>query len=304
MQLKGTHRSMHPREVREEAGDNATSNKLTLVAGKLVRFVMSVTESQNTIISKGRLQKRIKEITEREQCGSVSLIKVLKKTDEMLNDIYGYTLQGLPLRGSTASDRQVSTQEQPGSRGQYYILLDNKKPISALDDFVFSQEVNNYVHAIQDGQYIGNKLDLEVSNTLASKLKCDSDIAVKGLLSVVLCVIFFSNNHAIQQELYEHLEKFGIPTDGSNIPIVDITILELLRLFEKQEYIARNVEHSGAELEVEIYRIGRRTKAEFPAESLVHFVRVLMGIAEEQAPNLKQDIERNIADSYAATSSS
>ncbi|QLL33434.1 hypothetical protein HG536_0E03450 [Torulaspora globosa] len=278
-----------------------TPNKTTLVAGKLVRFIMSVAESQNTTISRSRLQKRAKEISEKEECGSVSFNEVLKEVNRMLGDIYGYELKNLPPRSVNLTGRQAATQDQSASKPQHYILLDNKRPMTNLDDLIFSQQVNNYMQMIQDGQYIGGRLNYETTHTLNNKLGCDSDIALKGLLCIILCVVLFSKNHVLQQELCEHLESFGVATDGSNIPIVNLSFPELLRLFEKQEYLIKEVERSGPELDVEIYRIGRRTQVEFPLESLVHLVMDLMSVTDEQAPGLRQDIERNIADSYATT---
>ncbi|QLQ80992.1 hypothetical protein HG537_0E03470 [Torulaspora globosa] len=267
--------------------------KITLVAGKLVRFIMSVAESQNTTISRGRLQKRAKEICEKEECGSVPFKEVLKKADRMLDDIYGYELKSLPPRSGT--------QDHTASKAQHYILLDKKKPIATLDELVFSHQVTNYMRTIQDGEYIGGKLNYETTNTLANRVGCDADIALKGLLCVVLCIVLFSKNHILQQELCEQLQTFGVPTDGSNIPIINMTFQDLLRLFEKQEYLIKEVERSGPELEVEIYRIGRRTQVEFPLESLVQLVMELIDVTDDQVPNLTQDIQRNIADSYAMT---
>lgn len=276
----------------QEEVHNSASNKVTLVAGKLVRFVLSVAESQNAIITRSRLQKRTKEITDKEECGSVTLNAVLKETNRLLGDIYGYELKSLPPRGVAPAGGQAVT-------AQHYILLDKKPPVAALDDFMFSQGVNTYLHTVQDGQYIGGRLNLETTNTITNKLGCDADTTQKGLLCVILCVVLFSKNHILQQELYEQLAKFGVPTDGSLIPIINVSILELLNLLVKQEYLEREVERSGAELEVEIYRTGRRTRAEFPLESLLRLVMELMDVTEEQAPGLRQDIERNIADSYA-----
>lgn len=290
---------MGPRDELQDT--NGTPNKTTLVAAKLVRFILSVAESQNTTISRGRLQKRAKEVSEKEECGSVSFNEVLKEANRMLGDIYGYELKSLPPRSVNLSGRQAATQDQPASKPQHYILLDKKKPIPALEQLIFSQQVNNYEQTIQDGQYIGGRLNYETTNTLANELGCDADIALKGLLCIVLCVVLFSKNHVLQQELSEHLESFGVPTDGSSIPIVNLSFQDLLRLFEKQEYLTKQVERSGPDLEVEIYRIGRRTQAEFPLESLLHLVMELMSVTDDQAPNLRQDIERNIADSYATT---
>lgn len=279
----------------------STVSKVTLLARKLARVVLSVVESQNTIINRPRLQKMAKEIAEKEEYGTVRFNEIFQEMNAILNDVYGYELKTLPPRvANPAGDQPDSS----STKTQRYILLDNNASIDQLNDLILAQNESIYVQTIQNGEYIGDRLAFESTNTIDNKLSVDQDQTFKGLLSVILCTVLFSKNNILQQELFEHLQKFGVPTDGSPIPIINIPILELLKTLDKLEYLSRHQEHTDLDLETVTYRIGRRTQAEFPLDSLVLLIRNVMGITEQQAPNLREDIRKNVADAYPSSNNS
>lgn len=281
-------------------GTDSTTRKPTLVARRLARIVLSVAESQNTIIGRARLQKITKEICESEEYGTVKFSQVFEELNVILTGVYGFALEPLPARmGGTAHPQHESST----ARAQRYILLNKNEPNTSLDDFMLAQSEYTYMQAIQDGEYVGDRLGLESTNTVCNKPGNDQDQALKGLLTIIICIILFSKNNILQQELFEHLLKFGVPIDGTPIPIINMSVLELLKTLDKLEYISGYQERPDLELETVIYRIGRKTQAEFPLESLVLLIRRVMGITERQSPNLRQDIQKHIADAYPAASS-
>lgn len=282
-------------EQPQNGGTYSTTTKTTLVARKLARVVLSVVESQNTIISRSRLQKMAKEIAEKEECGMVRFPAVLAEVNMILDDVYGYELRALPPRVLNPAG---NSQDVSLTRAMRYILLSKNEPVAQLDDLVIAQSESNYVQTIQDGQYIGDRLGLPATNTVSNRLGLDQDQVMKGLTAVILCIVLFSKNNIIQQELLEHLQKFGVSTDGSPIPVINMPVLDLLRTLDRLEYLSSHQEHSDLDLETVTYRVGRRTQAEFPLDSLVLLIRNVMGITEQQSPKLREDIEKNIADAY------
>lgn len=283
--------------------DDYNVNKTTLVARKVVRFILSNIESQNTILSRNRLQNVIREVSQQENCVRVSFTLLFDEINKILRDVYGYELRGLPPRfsGSTVASSAGQTtglDEQSNAKAQHFIVLNDMPFIASLDNFKLGQSVKTYEELIVNGEYVGDDMSFESENTVNTKLNVDQDLALKGLLSVILCIILFSKNNILQGELTKYLEAFGVPIDGSKIPILKLSIEELLKLLDRLEYIVKLEEKSDMEGDTVSYRIGRRTQAEFELDSLVTLVQEVMGLSEGQYSTLKEDIEKSIADSY------
>ncbi|EHN03018.1 Nse3p [Saccharomyces cerevisiae x Saccharomyces kudriavzevii VIN7] len=257
------------------------------VARKAVRYVLSRAESQNSIITRNKLLSVIHDTAQEENAAKLSFGVMFMDINAILDNVYGFQLIGLPSKNnistggnSSNNNTNKSIDEPLGHRAQRFILLNNAPYLKNLDDFKLLQSVRTYDQLIVNGEYVGDDIGLESTNTLESKLSTDQDLVYKGVLSVVLCVIFFSKNNILHQELIKYLETFGIPSDGSKIPILNTPIEDLIKTLEKREYIAKLEEKSDTDGEVISYRIGRRTQAEFGLKSLEVLVQEIMGLEE------------------------
>ena len=226
----------------------------------------------------------------------------------ILWNVYGFQLQGLQSKnnmnignnsGNNNNNTNKSMTEPMGHRAQKFILLNNVPYSKVFEDFKLLRSARTYEELVVNGEYIGDDIGLESSNTLESKLSTDQDLVYKGVLSVILCIIFFSKNNILHQELIKFLEAFGIPSDGSKISILNITIEDLIKTFERREYIVKLEEKSDTVGEVISYRIGRRTQAEFGLGSLEILVQEIMGLEKDQSKSLYDDIIKSIGDSYS-----
>ncbi|CAI4058760.1 hypothetical protein SKDZ_04G4880 [Saccharomyces kudriavzevii ZP591] len=276
------------------------------VARKAVRYVLSRAESQNSIITRNKLLSVIHDTAQEENAAKLSFGVMFMDINAILDNVYGFQLIGLPSKNnistggnSSNNNTNKSIDEPLGHRAQRFILLNNAPYLKNLDDFKLLQSVRTYDQLIVNGEYVGDDIGLESTNTLESKLSTDQDLVYKGVLSVVLCVIFFSKNNILHQELIKYLETFGIPSDGSKIPILNTPIEDLIKTLEKREYIAKLEEKSDTDGEVISYRIGRRTQAEFGLKSLEVLVQEIMGLEEDQSKSLHDDIVKSIGDSYS-----
>lgn len=284
------------------------------VARKVVRYILSRGESQNSIITRTKLQSVIHDAAQEENVTKLSFSKMFMDINTILDNIYGFQLTGLPSKNSistggnnnntTATNNNNTSanklmDEPLGHRSQRFILLNNAPYLKSFDDFKLLQSIRTYEELVVNGEYVGDDIGLESSNTLESKLSTDQDLAYKGILTVILCIIFFSKNNILHQELIKILETFGIPSDGSKIPILNSTIDDLIKALERREYIIKLEEKSDTDGEVISYRIGRRTQAEFGLGSLEILVQEIMGLEEEQARSLRDDIVKSVGDSYS-----
>lgn len=268
-----------------------------IIARELVRFLLSQTESQPTVITRNRIVNAIKEIAERVNGGRQQFKKVYDLVNMILFDIYGFNLVGLPPK---ADDKQHVQELNPVDqhKATHFILLNKLDAAPQFDMFKLEQNANVYNEVVINEEYMGNDMSIPSDNTLLDKLDTDSGMVLKGLLSVVISVILFSKNNLLIDELQLYMQGFGVPTDGRPIPIVDMNFVELLKLFEKSEYILKIEEKSDIEGESIIYKIGRRTTAEFPLESLTAMVGDLMQVDPAELPELLQDVQAGIGNCY------
>ncbi|EJS42264.1 nse3p [Saccharomyces arboricola H-6] len=297
----------------DDSNADATEDLVTLkiirenpVARRVVRYILSKGESQNSILTRTKLQSVIHDAAQEENVTKLSFSKMFMDINAILNNVYGFQLTGLPSKNSISTGNNNNnnntnkTADEPlGHRAQRFILLNDIPFSKDFNDLKLSQSIRTYEEQIVNGEYIGDDIGLESSNTLENKLSTDQDLVYKGVLSVTLCIIFFSRNNILHQELVKFLETFGIPSDGTKIPILNTTVDDVIKLFEKREYITKLEEKSDTDGDVIAYRIGRRTQAEFGLRSLEKLVQEVMGLEEEQSKSLHDDIAKSIGDSYS-----
>lgn len=284
--------------------------KLTKVARRIVRFVLSTATSDKTILSREKLVKCIHEVSKEEGVSRVQFPKVYPIVNELLFDILGYELRGIspkltrptdtvPTSSNDQASRQQANRENSyGSRATHFILLNKLPYMPHFSSFKIAQASKTYQDEIVDSQYIGDDMDVASQNTITSKLNVDQDMVMKGLLSVILLTILFSKNNILHSELLDTLETMGVPVDGTDIPILGINIDALLKILERREYIIKFEEQGESETAIALYKIGRRTKHEFDLDSLTLMTRELMGLSDEQSVSLRDDIRKVLGDAY------
>lgn len=304
--------SVTPVAIEETSIDIYGTSKIVVVARAATRFLLSQTEATNNVITRTKLQTVIKEVSKRENCPRYTFKQVYEVINLILMDIYGYVLHALPPKpnvqktakntGNTTTpangNGSVKDETKAGHRADHFILLKNLPQAPNFDEFKLLQNIRVYDEMIVNEEYIGDDMSLPSNNTLENKLSVDQDTVMQGLLAVTLTIVLFSKNNILQQELMTNLNSFGIPTDGTRIPILNWTIDEFLKSLEKSEYIVKLEEKSDLDEESILYRIGRRTQAEFTVENLTSMVREITGLDHKQAPTLLNDIQLSIGDAY------
>ncbi|AQZ15940.1 NSE3 (YDR288W) [Zygosaccharomyces parabailii] len=274
------------------------TNRAVLVARKVVRFVLSASESQNVVFGKTRLQTVAKDASQQENCPRIQFAQLLNQVNSILKDIYGYELVGLPPRQTSvarASPRKAG-EDKIGSKASRFILLNIMPLLPELEELRSEQCSSLYKGFLFNRDHFEDNLN--GIRTIESALETHQDLVFKGLLTVILSIILFSKNNILQQELFKLLESYGVPTDGTRIPVLDWTIDELMKSLDRKEYVLKLEENSEVEGDVTSYRIGRRTQLEFSIDALVEMVRQVLGLDDGLLARLKEDIKKNIGDSY------
>lgn len=290
-------------------------DKKTLVARRVARLILSNTEANSTIITRAKLTNTIRDACQAENTGSVKFEQVFQELNVIFGDIYGFKLLGLqpksnkdkkPGKNSSSGNDHVAGAQATGfvdlkSKAQSFILINAlPSPPPRYGNFLLSQCTKPYSERIINEEYMGHDMSIASENTLDNKLSTDLLLVLQGLTSVVIAVVLFSSNNILQQELEQHLAKFGIPTDGLRIPIVDLTFEELIKLLDRKEYIVRIEERSkDGNQETVSYRIGRRTQIEFDKDSLLAMCQELMGLDPAQSSQIQESIELAVGDAYA-----
>lgn len=277
------------------------NSKLVLVARSAIRFLLSQAESSNTVITRTRLLNVIKEVSRRENCPRYTFKQVYEVINLILMDIYGYTLYALPPKPNFQKGNNKpngSSEDKTGHKADHFILLNKLPNAPNFNEFKLLQNIRIYDETVINEEYMGNDMSLPSNNTLENKLSVDQDTIMHGLIGVTLTIILFSKNNILHQELMNRLNTFGVPTDGTRIPILNWTIEEFLKMLERSEYIIKLEEKSDLEEESILYRVGRRTQAEFTLENLTAMVREITGLDSQQAPSLMDDIKLTIGDAY------
>ncbi|CCE63305.1 hypothetical protein TPHA_0E02130 [Tetrapisispora phaffii CBS 4417] len=301
----------------------ATDIKIVHIAHAMIRYILSVATNTNTVITRSRLQDKIRDLKIKENAPNVKFELIFERINAILLDVYGYKLIGYQSSSShqhtenSNGETNTESNAKEGSdadeienknvvsdkfahRSNSFILINNLKYVHSFESFISLQKSLQYRKTIVDGEYIGNDNDQPASQTLDNSIGTDKLLAMNGILAIVISMIAFSKNNILHNELTGYLQQFGIPIDDTaNIPILEMKFSELLKVFVKREYVAKIEENSSMEGDIVTYRLGRRTKAEFPIKSLVSMVQTILNIPNEQLPNLKKDIIKNIGDTYS-----
>ncbi|AAS50246.1 AAL120Cp [Eremothecium gossypii ATCC 10895] len=279
----------------------------------VVRFVLSQCESQvrSTVLTKTRFTNAARDIAAAENITTTKYAKIFDEANAVLEEVYGFRLVGIPNKKS-ASNKASRTGDaeaadgDPGStpitdlgfKGDRFILCSTIKAPPAYMQMVLDQSRQLYVKRLGSGQY---EPGTETDHTLTSQFDTDQILALQGIMAVVICIILFSKNNALEQELLTHLAKFGIPTDGYAVPIINMRIQDVLSYMVRLEYIQRTApaaSETGA-LDSIFYSVDRRTQVEFPQESLVEMCQRLLGLEQTAVQSLRESIALSIGDAYS-----
>ena len=293
------------------------NSKLDNVAYRLVGFILSSTEQGNSVLGRAKLQKAIKQYASNENVVRCPMSDVLLKVNQILDDTYGFELIGVSTNKTTSQADQSgrstpiaiadSTKSIKSSDINYFVLRNKLKPITAVENFkielakeayetFLSKELGENEDYNSDGENIIPQS--QINATLSSDYEIKDSLVLKGILSVMLCIILFSKNNLLERDLYEELKNFGI-SENNPIPLLDMSIDSVLRIFVNQQYIDKRDQNTETGNVITTYHIGRRTKYEFDFDSVVLLVKEIMDIDVTKEERLKRDVKRALADSYS-----
>ncbi|SMN20824.1 similar to Saccharomyces cerevisiae YDR288W NSE3 Essential subunit of the Mms21-Smc5-Smc6 complex [Maudiozyma saulgeensis] len=306
-------------------GTAAVESKIAIITIRLTRYILAHSESQNTIISRDKLLKTLRDFYKEENCRPVVFAVIFDQVNQVLSETYGYELRGIEAKSKTAkgkaqdnsgsmtqgggdpssiSGTTVTDAATPslGAKATHFILLNKLAYLSHFENFKLDQTIGLYNDTIDQDEYIGDDMSRSNVNTLESRLGVDQEMALQGITCLFLCIILFSKNNILHQEIIVYLSKFGIPVDGTEIPIIGMSLDDFIKHIEKKEYIVKLEEkptgndNSSNMTGITIYRIGRRTKYEFDVSSLVKMLEQIMGITVDNT--LLEDIKKSVGNAY------
>lgn len=267
-----------------------SDSKLASVAKIMVRGILSYTENQNTIIPRSRLTQLLKD-AKKINNSKDTLQNTLEAVNTILEYVYGMhlveipsniaklnstnaaTATGMSSNNSTSDPGNANTDHKKGT-ATHFILLDCLPESLQLENLVELQNSCQYDNAILNGQYITR--DMETHNTTSPTLSTEQELTLQGLTCICMCFTAFSNNRVLEEELSKFLQNFGVPTDGTPIPIIDMPIDDLFIWFTKKEYLAKSQEDSETEGTVTAYQMGRRALLEFTPENIAKMAKDLL----------------------------
>lgn len=128
-----------------------------------------------------------------------------------------------------------------------------------------------------------------------------------------MSLTLLSHNNLLHTELARHLRAFGVPADGTPIPVLQCSLELLLRRLERSGYIARHEEAGGEAApaaaaapdalpgeRVVVYRVGPRSAAEFGAAGLARLLQTLMGVAGDAAETVAREVLQMCGDTVGS----
>ncbi|CUS23708.1 LAQU0S11e02476g1_1 [Lachancea quebecensis] len=296
------------------------NEKTVVVAKRVLRRFLSLCESQSTIISRAKLSTIIREVSSEENTRTIKFGAIYKAMNSLLRNSFGYQLWGLyskPSKSTKGGKRSGTSRDHTpedtefGNNGNavnlkekaHFFMLVSDLPEApvAFRSLLLEEGAKLYEDRFVDDNYIGNDLSMQAQDSFENAVATDESLVAQGLTFVILVLILFSKNSILHQELVQHLLKFGIPQDGQNIPVIDMTLNEFLNLLIKREFIHRTEERAqDGTQEVSFYRIGRKTQLEFDKKSLLAMCFEIMEPDAAQMAQLEKSIELSIADAYGA----
>ncbi|KAL3231187.1 Non-structural maintenance of chromosome element 3 [Nakaseomyces bracarensis] len=285
------------------------SGKLYNVACRTVGYILSISEQNSSVISRGKLQKAVKTFATAENLPRCPLADLLVVVNEQLDSVFGYELVGISDTKVNTISTKLEIQTRPVKENavkskdiNYFALLNKLKPMEVLETFKMQQATYEYMKHIVEPYETGDSDegdgdDMAINNTINSQFETQENLMMKGILSVVLCIILFSRNNVLETDLYAQLKKFGISENGA-VPNLDLILDDILKIFISQQYIEK-VEQSAETGGVLVtYHIGRRTRYEFDFDSLLNLIKHIMDLDASKDERLTRDIKRALADSY------
>ncbi|CDO93669.1 unnamed protein product [Kluyveromyces dobzhanskii CBS 2104] len=284
------------------------------IGNSMLRYVLAQCESQtgNTVISRSKMTQKLKDINDEENTKPVPFSAIYSYIDSKLSEIYGYHLFGIPAKKTDKKRPFSETQgdgpedEEPSMgdakfRGQYFVLLrrDMGPVPRRYHQFILDHTSTAYEKRVHDMTYIGKEYSVSSSYTPDNEIGNDTELALKGITAITLCIVLLSKNNILETELSKQHEKFGISTDGHQIPIIDMTHRDLLCLLVRNNYLTKTVEKvNDVGQELAIYSIGKRTLVEFPKESLVKLCQETLQLEDNQLELIENTVNLLAGDAY------
>lgn len=284
----------------EDGSNDVLNPKYKAISSSTIRFVLS----QSTIITKSKLSKVIKGATNSENTSSIKFDDIFNEMNRILDHIYGYKLVGVNSRQNKDSDTHnepnSSNRSDKDSKSTNFILLNNLEIPEHYKSFIMKQTESLFKTRIVNNSYVGNHPSIISEPTIENKVLTDRILVLNGIICIIICIVLFSKNNILHEEMTAHLLTFGIPINGNKIPILDISLEELLNNLVKFQYIIKIEETSLNNEDIVIfYRIGKRAQLEFDKQSIINLSQNLLGVDSIHSEYLNESIDMSIGDSYS-----
>lgn len=294
--------------------------------------------TKTAVINRAKMLQTLNEIVNKEGVKPIPFNKVYEYMDSKLMETFGYHLYGVAAGKKSGTKRPFSatqtetqmqtqapvntqTQGEAGngttsvvpsevagqdlkSRGQYFVLIRNydTSQLHRYNKFILDHASNMYHRKVSTDNlaYEGNDYSLNLDPTLDNDIgNGDALLALKGIITITICIVLLSKNSILESELLQHYEKFGIFNDGRDIPIIRMPCTDLLNLLVKNNYLSKSQEkQADLQQEIVIYTIGRRTLIEFPKHSLVNLCKEVLDLDDSQLDLLQNTVQVLAANAY------
>lgn len=285
------------------------TDQLKSVISSTARFVLSQSEYQvrSTIITKTKFINSVRELGALENVTNLKYASIFYEVNLLLQDIYGFKLIGVRSKKTKAKNISGDSQENTSAnnlppldlefKAERFILISVLPVPGPIASYAIQNARTLYL--AQDCNNYNPDPHLSVSDFSTSQ-----QLIFHGIMATVLCIIFFSKNNCLEQELLAALSKFGIPIDGNNINILNIKIEDILAQMVRLEYIQTNIPAAQSSSVTPIqesvfYSIDRRTQLEFPPEALLNMCKEFLGLYDSALESLSAYIGLSIGDSYS-----
>ncbi|GMM59001.1 Smc5-Smc6 complex subunit [Maudiozyma humilis] len=265
---------------------------------RLCQHILSSTQSRSTpLLPRERLVRTVRELNRELGTGTrTPFAAVYDSANALLRSAYGYELT--PVQPLTPTPNATATSAHP-SRAAQFILRNALPPQPRLAAMQRAQTAAMHRDSAEDAA-----ADPSLEHTL------------RGLTALIVSLTLLSHNNLLHTELARHLRAFGVPADGTPIPVLQCSLEQLLRRLERSGYIARHEEGSGAGGEaapaaaaapdalpgerVVVYRVGPRSAAEFGAAGLARLLQTLMGVAGDAADAVAREVLQMCGDTVGS----
>lgn len=255
------------------------------LAVKLVRVCLALNLNSQPLSSKNLRDKAFG--TETVHVRKFEL--ALKRADNLLRDVYGYCLWEMPPK-ETVNPKGRKTI----SKTKQWIVLNVMR-----DGYLrFHQEADWLRTSVQvfGSELMEQRRDYRNSKEHYPHLSTEYDLMFRGLALAIVMVIIVSNNHVTQEELFRVLHNsFGFDTTEP-LKIINLTLIDLLKQLDKQEYVNRIVTRTDTE-EVAEYTAGRRGLMEMDKEAFTDLTRILYD-ENEQRDEFTKLIDATVGAAY------